>query len=103
MKLCFAALLLLAGCSPVRNTFEVDTAASSDAVAILALCGRETPLTRSGQLLKVARPITCEGHGEVQVRLKDGSRASCVVGYVTPGAVQNFHFQLRDGRCEPIR
>jgi len=102
MKLYLAGLLLLAGCSPVRNTFEVDAAASPDAVATLALCGKETPLNRSGQRLRVAFPITCEGHGEVRVQFEDGGRATCGVGYVTPGAVQDFRFRVHDGRCDPI-
>lgn len=102
MKLYLVGLLLLASCSPVRNTFEVDTPASPGAVATLALCGKETPLDRSGQRLRVAFPITCEGHGEVLVQFQDGSRTTCGVGYVTPGAIQDFRFRVRDGRCDPI-
>ena len=100
-KLRLVTLLLLAGCSPVGNTIEVDAAAAPDAVATLALCGKETPLQRSGRLLMAAFPITCEGHGEVKVRFKDGGRTSCAIGYVTPGAVQDFRFRIRDGRCDP--
>ena len=94
--------LVLTGCSAVPNTFEVDIAASPGATATLALCGNETPLTRIGGLLMTARPITCEGQGEVRVRFKDGGRARCGIGYVTPGALQDFRFRIRDGRCVAI-
>ena len=102
MRLCLIAVLLLAGCSPVRNTFDVDAAGYPDAVAVLVLCGKELPLTRLGSKLEVTSPITCEGEGDIQLRFKERGQSNCHVGYVTPGAVQVFRFRLRDGRCDPM-
>ena len=103
MRLWLAGLTLLAGCSSaVANTFQVDTASSPGAVATLVICGKETPLERRGPLLAIARPITCEGHGEVRVRLADGRTSTCPIGYVTVGAKQEFRFRLLDGMCEPV-
>jgi hypothetical protein len=101
MKLWLSGLALLAGCShAVSNTFLVDAASSPDVVATLAICGKETPLERRGPLLATARPITCEGHGEVRILLADGRISTCPVGYVTPGLKQEFRFRLHDGICE---
>ena len=103
MKLRSVVFALLVGCSPTgANTFQVDTAASPDAVATLAICGKETPLKRRGPFLATDRSITCEGHGEVRVQRTGGGVSICPVGYVTPGAKQDFRFRLRDGICEPV-
>jgi hypothetical protein len=103
MKLWLTGLALLAGCSPaVANTFQVDATTSPGAEATLAICGKEMPLVRHGNLLATARPITCEGDGEVRVQLADGRISTCHIGYVTPDAEQEFRFRLLGGKCEPI-
>jgi hypothetical protein len=43
--------------------------------------------------------ISCEGSGKIMVQLKDGSVASCHIGYVTPGMEQKFEFVIKDGAC----
>jgi hypothetical protein len=102
-KLWCAVLVLLAGCSLfTRNTFEVEAKGRPDAVAVLKLCGKETPLKRRGDLLAVAVPITCEGVGEIRVRLGSGAAMTCQVGYVTPDMPQDFRFRLGDRQCEPV-
>lgn len=102
MKLCLIALLSVAGCSRVPNTFEVDVADVPAAVGVLAICGEVTPLARHRGMLRAVEPITCEGGGELRLQLGDERRATCPVGYVTPGAVQVFRYRLEDGRCEPV-
>jgi hypothetical protein len=105
MKLYLAGLLLplLAGCLPhPPNTFQVDTAESPDAIAVLVLCGKETPLSRRGHVLEVSLPSMCEGEGDIRLRLKDGGRPTCHIGYVTTGIAQAFRFRLRGGQCESM-
>jgi hypothetical protein len=45
------------------------------------------------------RGISCEGDGEIIVS-QGGSTVRCVVGYVTPGAVQDFSFVVENGSCQ---
>lgn len=81
------------------NSFSVSDPAGRVVAADLRLCGATRPLHRAGRVLKAVVPITCEGHGDVRVRFADGSDASCLVGYVTPGAVQHFRFAVKGTAC----
>lgn len=88
---------LVVGCSDVANTFEV--LAPEARSAELHLCGKATELRRSGARFSTVRKITCEGAGEITIRFADRPPASCRVGYVTPGAVQDFQFEVDGLEC----
>jgi hypothetical protein len=95
--------LFVAGCATaVENTFTVDIAAEPDAIGVIQLCGRATPLARIGTRLVAAVPITCEGGGELRLTLSNGAEVTCQIGYVAPGAEQRFDFKLARGACVPL-
>lgn len=93
----------LAACVPAKNSVDVDTSGSPNVSGVVVLCDRETRLTARGDHLTAGVPITCEGCGEVRLRSGDGASATCQIGYVTPGAVQEFYFVLQRGECIPVR
>jgi hypothetical protein len=90
--------ILVIGCSRSTNTFEVH--APEAASAELQLCGRATNLERSGDWFTASRSINCEGHGSIVVHLPEQKRVSCPIGYVTPGSVQSFKFQVTGDQCK---
>jgi hypothetical protein len=92
----------LAGCARAKNTFEVEDPQGLVRSATLRLCGSETPLLRAGNKLILSHPITCEGDGEIQLFYKEGGPERCLVGYVTPGAKQDFHFRADHSSCQPL-
>lgn len=63
------------------------------------LCGQSTDLTRTGEQFKGVVPVRCEGDGIIKVRFPNQQAVNCTVGYVTPGAVQNFKFRVENGGC----
>jgi hypothetical protein len=67
--------------------------------AELTLCGAEVPLRRSGRQLALSKVLNCEGSGHIRLHYKSGRRYDCIVGYVTPGAVQNFTFRETEIGC----
>ncbi len=90
----------VAACSDVPNTFNVKSnrmVTSAD----LRLCGKEKRLHKLGDSFVGAQRITCEGEGQIIVR-SDRAPVTCVVGYVTPGAVQDFSFLVEAGSCRPV-
>jgi len=89
----------MTGCDRAANTFEVN--APDAGSAELQLCGKATSLERSGDKLTVTRAISCEGDGVITVHFPNRPPVSCPIGYVTPGAVQNFRFKVDDGQCGP--
>jgi hypothetical protein len=91
--------LLIAGCDRVENTFDVQAPGASSAE--LQLCGKVTRLDQSSDRFSAARAIDCEGDGKIIVRLQGRPAVSCVVGYVTPGAVQHFRFSIDGDQCGP--
>ena len=93
----------LAACVPAKNSVDVDTSGSPNVSGVVVLCDRETRLTARRDHLTAGVPITCEGSGEVRLRSGDGASATCQIGYVTPGAVQEFYFVLQRGECIPVR
>lgn len=97
--LCSAAL---AACVRAQNSIDIDTSGSQNVSGVVVLCDKETPLTVRGDHLIATVPITCEGVGEVRLRLGDGASATCKIGYVTPGVDQEFYFLLQRGQCIPI-
>lgn len=97
--LAFAILMLVSGCSRVPNSFVVEDQNRAVASAKLVLCGSETPFERTGDRLVVSKRIECEGSGLVRLRYASGEEHECVVGYVTPGAVQDFTFRATKNGC----
>ncbi|GBF58272.1 hypothetical protein PbB2_01945 [Candidatus Phycosocius bacilliformis] len=93
--------ILLIGCQRVNNDFTLSSASGEIASAELQLCRKNQPLTQRGASFKGQMAISCEGSGKIRVRLKDGSVASCHIGYVTPGMEQKFEFVIKDGVCGP--
>jgi hypothetical protein len=91
--------LILVGCTNVQNTFIVEDERQAVADATLVLCGSELPLKRSGRRLWISHAITCEGSGRIRLRYASGDRHDCIVGYVTPPAVQSFTYQATEKGC----
>ena len=91
--------ILPIGCQRVDNYFTVQSPSGEIASAELQLCRKDQPLMQSGSSFKGQMAISCEGSGKITVRLKDGSLASCNIGYVTPGMEQRFEFVVKDGAC----
>lgn len=95
------AALLLEGCGAVSNTFVVNDPEGQARAAEVELCGTSTILPASYRGFRGAVPISCEGGGKVLVRFENGRETTCVVGYVTPGAEQQFDYLISDGKCQP--
>lgn len=93
--------LLAAGCDRAANTFEVRAVGATS--ADLTLCGQSTPLQRTDGKFTGTLPIRCEGDGAIKVNFPDRPSVSCPIGYVTPGAVQSFKFEVDNGRCDGTR
>ena len=93
--------MLAAGCDRTANTFEVRAVGATS--ADLILCGRSTPLERTDGKFTGTLPIRCEGDGTIKVGFPDRPPVNCPIGYVTPGAVQSFKFEVDSGRCEASR
>ena len=91
--------ILPIGCQRVNNYFTVQSPSAEIASAELQLCRKDQPLIQSGTSFKGQMAIDCEGSGKIMVQLKDGSVASCHIGYVTPGMEQKFEFVIKDGAC----
>lgn len=100
--LAFAALWCLASCSRVENTFTVEDEGKAVAVADLVLCGSETPLKRVDGRFVVSKPIRCEGDGYIRLTYSSGQEKECRIGYVTPGAKQNFRFRAGEAKCQAL-
>lgn len=94
--------LALSACVPAKNSVDIDTSGSPNVSGVVVLCDQETPLTKRGEHLTAAVPITCEGVGEARLRSGDGASATCQIGYVSPGLDQEFSFALERGECVPI-
>ena len=92
----------LAACSSAQNRIEVDTADAANVSGVVILCGRQADLVTQGERLRATMPATCEGSGEVRLRLEDGRVVTCPVGYVTPGAGQTFLFVLNGEECASV-
>ena len=97
--LAFAIPIVLTACSRVENSFGVEDEQRTVVAAKLVLCGAETPLQRTGERLAVNKAIDCEGSGRIALRYASGDEHDCVVGYVTPGAVQSFTYRATENGC----
>ena len=100
--LAFATLLALAACSAVENTFTVQDEKGAVTAADLVLCGSTTPLKRSNGRFTLSMPIDCEGDGRIRLTHASGHEQDCLVGYVTPGAKQDFRFRASEAECQPL-
>lgn len=89
----------VAACGGAPNTFRVK-ADRDVASAELRLCGKNKHLQRLGDSFVGAQIVTCEGGGDIMIRSKNSSTI-CILGYVTPGAPQDFSFVVEDGICRP--
>lgn len=95
------APLLATGCDRIANTFEVRAVGATS--ADLILCGQSTPLKLADGKFTGTFPIRCEGDGAIKVGFHDRPQVSCPIGYVTPGAVQSFKFEVNNGQCDASR
>lgn len=94
------AALVLTGCS--RNTFEVDDPRGLVHSATLDLCGSKSPLKRNGPSFTTSRWADCEADGTVTLTYHMGPPQQCIVGYVTSGMAQDFHFRAERSSCETV-
>lgn len=92
----------LSACVAAKNSVEIDVTEARGVAGSVMLCNRETPLIVQGTHLKASVPVTCEGVGEVRLRLANDANATCQIGYVSPGLEQDFQFALKDDQCVPI-
>jgi len=100
--LALAALLALAACSAVANTFTVEDEKGTVTAANLVICGSTTPLVRTDGNFSVSKLIDCEGEGRIRLTYASGHEGECLVGYVTPGAKQDFRFRASETECRPL-
>jgi len=100
--LAFATLFALAACSRAENTFTVEDEQRAVTAASLVLCDSTTPLQRLDSRLSVSKPIDCEGSGYIRLTYASGRVWDCPVGYVTPGAKQDFKFRATEAECQPL-
>jgi hypothetical protein len=92
--------LVLVACSPgTSDSFDVRIADGAAMTATLKLCGEEVALVRKGDHFTGTRRTRCEGGGEIVVAFSDRPPVSCNVGYVTPGAAQDFSYVVQGGAC----
>ena len=89
----------VAACGGAPNTFRVK-ADRNVASAELRLCGKNKHLQRLGDSFVGAQIVTCEGGGVIVIR-SENRPTTCILGYVTPGAPQDFSFVVEDGICRP--
>ena len=94
------AALVLTGCS--RNTFEVDDPRGLVRSANLDLCGSKFALKRHGQSFTTSRWADCEADGAVTLIYHSGPPQRCIVGYVTSGMGQDFHFRAEPSSCKTV-
>jgi len=97
--LALLSITAITACTQAENGFVVEDQQQRVETATLVLCGSETPLRRKGDQLEVSKVVQCEGEGRIKLRYSSGDEHECVVGYVTPGAVQNFAFNATDNGC----
>lgn len=100
--LAFVAPSSLVGCSRVENSFTVEDEGRTIAVADLVLCDSTTPLKRVDGRFVVSKPISCEGEGYIRLTYASGQEKECRIGYVTPGAKQDFRFRAGESKCQPL-
>ena len=91
----------LACCNRVENRFGVNDPNGQVTSAQLRLCGSTVKLEQAGHRFSTSQAITCEGEGDILVHLIDKREVSCHIGYVTPGAKQDFEFEIKGSQCEP--
>ena len=89
----------VSSCNHVTNGVVIYDKGQTMSSAEARLCGRHKPLTKNGAEIRGAIPITCEGDGAILVRLLNGKETTCRIGYVTPGARQDFRFVVEGGQC----
>lgn len=100
MRLCAVlSLTALSACTQVENSFVVEDQQRSVETAKLVLCGSETLLRRRGDQLAVSKVVECEGNGWIELQYVSGNKYECIVGYVTPGAVQTFTYRATKNGC----
>ena len=98
-----AGIVLLAGCgSALRDSFMVEDPQGQIVGGELLLCEAVSPLEQVGEDWHANMHVDCEGSGEIRLALADGSQATCEVGYVTPGMLQDWLFHLEDGACVQV-
>ncbi len=93
---------VIAGCSDVENTFQVEALDGQPEAAVLSLCGSETALRQEGRMFSGSRAIDCEGSGQIRLGYADGTTVECPIGYVTPGAEQRWRFEARNRQCQAL-
>ena len=96
----YLLFLPLAACSAIENSFTVEDAHGVVSAAELDFCGSTTPLHRVDGQFVGSVPIDCEGRGHVRLTYASGQKRECLVGYVTPGAKQDYLFRASDMECQ---
>ena len=97
--LVFLSITALMACTQAESRLVVEDQQKNRETATLVLCGSETPLQRTGDQLAVCKVVQCEGDGHIERQYSSDDGLECVVGYVMPGAVQNFTIRATDSGC----
>lgn len=94
------SLLFASGCKRlVDNKFTIADPEGSVTSAVVQLCGSQVKLSRSKGGFSGYKKVNCDGDGKIVVLLSGGRETSCPIGYVAPGAKQEFPFIVQGGRC----
>lgn len=100
------ALLLcavaLTSCTGKSDTFTVADPNGLAKSAVLQLDGHAQSLTRFSKRLTTVREIRRDAHGRMLITYADGRKVDCLIGYVTPGALQQWDFRLTPTTCERL-
>lgn len=97
----FLSILALAACTSESSTFQVTVIGEPAVSAELQLCSSRRAMKYERNRFSYKMYVSCEGSGEIVVRLRDGSRVVCPIGYVTHGLPSTWEFVLAGSRCAP--
>jgi len=101
-KPAFASLISvsLVACTPSEDQFRVANSNRDAVSAEVHLCDAVATLPKSNDGFSGRVEIHCEGSGAVQVQMSDGRTISCGIGYATPGAPQEWRYEIKGDECE---
>ena len=103
IALALSSLMFTMSCDRVSNTFVIYDPDNVVVTAQVRLCGSTIKLNQDEGVYLGRMVISCEGEGNILLDLSGNRKASCHIGYVTPGIEQNFTFVIEHSRCVPKR
>lgn len=98
-SIAFALAISLAACSGAESTFSVKDEHGLVTAARLELCGSEASLQRRNGQFTARKTVDCESSGRIRLTHASGAQHDCLIGYVTPGAEQDWTFRATGSGC----